>query len=139
MKPDQTDLIAQVERLTSELATANTTLTTVRADVTRLTSENATLQTQLTEARTATTTAQGQVTALTASLNASKADVTAISADRDQWKEKAEPIQKQLATELSKHGIRKTAVAPETKSNTDKPLTATEKCLAANGFGSLAD
>lgn len=135
-KPDQADLLAQVETLNGQLAEANkriTALTAAEGQVATLTAERDGLQTQLNDAN-------GKVTSLTTERDNLSKQVTSLTAERDDFKAKAEPVQKQLAAQLAKHGIRTEAVgAVPAKQPGAERLTATEKVLAARGVSSLND
>ncbi len=124
-KPDQADVIALNEKLTADLQTANDNLKTATES---LTAANATIEaqkTQLAEAQKGSETLQQIVSARTKERDDLKAE-------NDALKIKMADFDKAVAAEVAKKGIR--ATAPETsKTQPDRPLTATEKCLAAKG------
>jgi len=73
---------------------------------------------------------EAQLASMTSERDTLTAKIATLSKERDDWKAKAEPLCKQLAIAIAKHGIRATAL--EQKSE-DRKLTATEKCMAAKG------
>ncbi|MGN6556219.1 MAG: hypothetical protein ACTHLW_21115 [Verrucomicrobiota bacterium] len=118
-KPDQVDILALNTKLTSDLATAQTSLSALTADKAtleaKLSAANASIQTLTTErdtARTQLATAQSQVTSLT---------------------ESQKNFDGRLAAELAKNGIRAKAIDAEETGKTKTKLTLTERCLAASG------
>src|SRR5262245_11513191 len=110
-KPDQTDILAQIEQLNAQVAT--------------LTTERDTLRSQLAEAT------KGSET-LTATLGVRTKERDDLKAENETLKAGQADFNKRLAAELSKHGIRAQAV--EHKEPATRKLTATEKCLAAKGL-----
>jgi iron-sulfur cluster repair protein YtfE (RIC family) len=61
------------------------------------------------------------------------AEIARLTAERDDFKAKAEPVQKQLAAKLAQHGIRAEAVQGATV-RTGHGATATERCMAEKGI-----
>jgi FtsZ-binding cell division protein ZapB len=121
---DQIDILAQNEQLTADLTKA-------RNDLTAAQTANTELQTKLDEAT------KGNKT-LTEVLATRTQERNTLKTENEQLKSQTADFNKRLASELAKHGIRQTAVtAPPQKS--DKPMTATEKVLAAKGVASLND
>lgn len=121
---DQTDILALNEQLTADLTKARNELTAAQT-------ANTELQSKLDEATKGNTT-------LTQALQARTQERDTLKSENEQLKAQTADFNKRLASELAKHGIRQTAVsAPQPK--TDKPMTATEKVLAAKGVASLND
>lgn len=130
MPADQADLLTQVETLTESLKTANASLTTANSALAAMTGERDGLKTKL-------ATAEGSVSALTSERDTLKADKATLEAENAKLKSEKESFDTKLASELAKHGIRKEALKTGAENKSDKPMTATEKLLAARGVSSI--
>ncbi len=114
---DQADVLADLEQARADLSTANQTVGTLQAQITTLTSERDTARSEAT---------------------AAIQERDALRSENATLKQQMSDFNRRLAAELSKHGIRN-AEAPKAESTPAKPLTATEKVLAAKGAKSLDD
>lgn len=122
MEPDQTDILAQNEKLTADLATAQQNLTQANAAIEQLRKDNTQLQGRVDEAT------KGNET-LTKALQARTKERDDLKAENERLTARTADFNKAVAADVAKHGIRQTAATHQQQS--DKPMTATEKCLAA--------
>jgi chromosome segregation ATPase len=138
--PDQGDVLAQLEAANAEIATlkgdkatletqlkdANGKVESHAATITTLTGERDNAKAEVVKVTGERQTLQGKVTAL-------EGENTTLKTERDDWKAKAEPVQKQLAAAMVKHGIRNVAKegAATASAQPGKKLSADEKVAAA--------
>ena len=124
---DEAAAVAEITRLTADLATANTSLTTITGERDK--------------ARTDLATANTSITTLTTERDTAKAEVTRLKGENDKLTNDMKDFNARVAAEVAKKGIRSTAAETGTdnKAKEGEKLTATEKVLAAKGAASLAD
>jgi uncharacterized protein (DUF3084 family) len=129
---DQADVLAQLEGLTADLATAQTTITTLQGQGTVLTGERDSTRSDLataTQERDEARTSLGAVTRERDSLKSENATL----------KEQMADFNKRLAAELSRHGIRNSEASAKPAPQENRKLTATEEVLARKGVKSLEE
>src|SRR4051812_34946349 len=121
---DQTDILADNERLTTELKTAKDSLAEANTNLATVTSDRDGWKTRAEKAES------DRAEQLNKRVAAEKERDT-FKAENESLKTQMADFNKRLGAELGKHGIRPQAAAHQNEG--DRKLTATEKCLAAKG------
>lgn len=131
-KPDQKDILAQIETLTAELTASRASLVTASASIATLTSERDAARTAL--------------AAVTGERDSVKTALASITGERDTLKAENQKLisdklvfEAAVAAKVATLGI---VQKPDTKSDASpngKPLTITERILKAKGVSSLAE
>jgi uncharacterized protein (DUF3084 family) len=129
---DQTDILAQLERATTDLATARATITTLQGQVTVLTGERD-------SARSGIATATQERDEARTNLGAVTRERDTLTSENATLKEQMADFNKRLAAELARHGIRNFEASAKPAPQETRKLTATEEVLARKGVKSLEE
>ena len=124
---NEADILAENATLTAERGTATARVTALEA--------------QLVQANASVTSQSNLLTAANAKVTTLESEKVMLTAERDDFKAKAEPVAKQLSAALVKHGIR--AEAPGTaagaKLDGNATMTVTQVCEAVKAGTLTAD
>ena len=122
---DQNDVIAQNEKLTKDLSSAQKEATDAKSELQKVTGEKSGLESQLTKANEDKATAEKNLATANKERDEAREEVKKLQASQSEF-------DKKLSAELSKHGIRSEA-SKETVVDPNKKLTLTEQCRLAKG------
>jgi len=122
---DQDDIIAQNERLTTQLAASRQNASDLKSQIETLRGENEKQKSQLEEARQGNTTAQETITALTKERDGLKAE-------NETLKTRLADFDKAVAAKIAQMGFAKAATT-ETPVQAAETVNYTELCRAARG------
>lgn len=130
---DAADALAHIEAQESKITAQIAAATAATADAATI----ATLTGERDAARATLATAQASVTSLTAERDTAKASVATLTTEKATLEASQKDFDGKVAAALAKAGIRPQAVETGASAKSDKPMTATEKVLAANGVNSI--
>lgn len=122
----EADVIADNERLTSELSASKNRVSELEAQLAQANAGRIAESNLLTEANQ-------KLAGVTKERDEAKASLQAMTVDRDRLAGEDRDFNKRLASAMAKHGIRADGVALGSTTVGEKAKTLTEQCLEAKG------